>query len=98
MLVDASKKESVVKDSVVAEMLTVAINGSPKTQLQIAQEVGFDSANMVTMVKQGRSKLPIAKVQLVADCLELDARDLLIKCMEEYQPKEWAVIREVFGI
>lgn len=94
----ARKQDKIVKDSGVAATLTIAINDTHKTQLQIAEEVGFESTNMVTMIKQGRSKLPIAKVRIIADCLEIDAKDLLIQCMEEYQPQEWAVIREILKV
>lgn len=93
-----AKEDKIVNDSKVARILTAAINASPKTQLQIAEDVGFESTNMITMVKQGRSKLPVSKVSLIANCLDIDAKDLLHHCMQEYQPSEWAVIREICDI
>lgn len=83
--------------STVASILANAINNSSKTQFQIAREVGFDKQNMVSMIKQGYTKLPIYKVKLVADCLELDAKQLLDCCMREYRPKEWEVIRNILA-
>lgn len=93
-----SKAVNFVNDSRVARFLTGVINSSPKLQVEIARDIGFEKPNMITMIKQGRTKLPISKVLPVADSLDLDARELLTLCMQEYQPEEWAVIREVFEI
>ena len=90
------KEEKFVTESTVARFLTDAINRSSKSQMQIAAECGFTSTNMVTMVKQGRSKMPIQKVKLMADSLGVDARLLMKMCFEEYQPGAWEVIEEVF--
>jgi hypothetical protein len=92
------KKDKIVNGSKVAHILTGAINNSSKTQTQIAHEVGFNRPNMVSMIKQGYSNVPIVKVKRIADCLNLDAKELLDCCMEEYRSKEWQVIREIYGI
>jgi len=88
-------ENKIVNRSTVARILAEAINRSPKNQTQIAQEVGFERPNMVSMIKQGYTNLPIYKVKLVADCLGLDAKGLLDCCMREYRPKEWKVIMEI---
>lgn len=72
-----SKAVNFVNDSRVARFLTGVINSSPKSQVEIARDIGFEKPNMITMIKQGRTKLPISKVLPVADSLDLNARELL---------------------
>ena len=43
-----------------------------KTQAEIAEEAGFVNPNMVTMIKQGATKLPIDRVPALAKALEVD--------------------------
>lgn len=90
------KEERFVAESTVARYISDAINRSPKTQLQIAKDCEFPKPNMITMIKQGRTKLPIQKAKLMADSLGTDSRVLMKMCFEEYQPGAWAVIEEVF--
>lgn len=90
------KEERFVVESTVARFLSDAVNRSHKTQLQIAQEAKFANPNMITMLKQGRTKLPPQKVKLLADALGVDSRLLMKMVFEEYQPGVWEVIEEVF--
>lgn len=92
------KKSIVISDSEVARIFDAAVNNSHKSQLQIASEIGFGKPNMISMIKQGRSKLPISKVKLAAESLGLDAYELLSLCMKEYLPEEWSVIKDVYKI
>jgi transcriptional regulator with XRE-family HTH domain len=63
-----------------------------KSQVEIAQQVGFEKPNVITMIKQGRTKLPMTKVTKMAEALETDPVYLLKLCMQEYQPDNWEVI------
>ncbi len=63
-----------------------------KSQVEIAQQVGFDKPNVITMIKQGRTKLPMTKVTKMAEALETDPVYLLKLCMQTYQPENWEVI------
>lgn len=90
------KEERFVVESTVARFLTDAINKSPKTQAQIATEAQFTNPNMITMIKQGRTRMPPQKVKLLADSLGVDSRLLMKMVFEEYQPGVWEVIEEVF--
>ena len=60
-------------------------------QKDIAIKVGFDTPNMITMIKQGRTRLPIDKIGLMANALEVDLIQFSKMCMEEYQPENWKV-------
>jgi hypothetical protein len=63
-----------------------------KSQVEIAQHVGFDKPNVITMIKQGKTKLPMTKVTKMAEALEADPVYLLKLCMQTYQPDNWEVI------
>jgi hypothetical protein len=81
----------------VAEYLERAIEMSGKTQRQLTQELGYENPNIITMFKQGKSKLPINKVGAMARSLGLDPANLLRVVMTEYMPEAWAVIEDVVG-
>jgi hypothetical protein len=48
-----------------------------KTQREIATTAGFTNPNMLTMLKQGHSKLPIDRVATLAAALEVDSKYML---------------------
>ncbi len=51
-----------IERKTVAEFLTHAITHSGKTQKLIADELGYDNPNIITMFKQGSSPVPLKKV------------------------------------
>ena len=63
-----------------------------KPQREIAEEVGFEKPNIITMIKQGKTKLPLAKVGAMARALETDPVYLLKLCLSTYHAETWAVI------
>jgi hypothetical protein len=81
----------------VADYLSGAIGLSGKTQRQITTEIGYENPNVLTLIKQGKTKLPINKVQAVAKSLGLDQTNLLRIVMSEYMPEAWDVISSVIG-
>jgi hypothetical protein len=52
---------------------------------------------MLSMIRQGHSKLPLIHVGRVARALGVDPVFLLKLCMNEYQPENWKAIQEVFS-
>lgn len=48
-----------------------------KSQKDIADEVGYDKPNMISMIKKGTAKVPLEKVYLFAKALEVDPAHLL---------------------
>ena len=48
-----------------------------KTQREIATAAGFTNPNMLTMLKQGHSKLPIDRVATLVAALEVDSKYML---------------------
>jgi len=78
----------------VAEYLAQQIHLSGKTQAEIAREAGFNKPNIITMFKQGATKLPIGKIGPVAKALEIDPMHLYMLAMQEYEPETWNALRE----
>lgn len=76
----------------VAKFVRQRIQMLGKLQCEIAQEVGFDKPNIITMIKQGKTKLPLGKVGAMARALETDPVHLLKICLSTYHPETWAEI------
>jgi transcriptional regulator with XRE-family HTH domain len=69
-----------------------------KSQQEIAVEAGFINVNMMSMLKGGKSKIPLDRVAALAKALEVDPR-LLFKMAVEQSSYETTskVIDEIFG-
>lgn len=78
--------------SKVASFIASRIEETGQLQKDIASKCGFDKPNMITMIKQGLTRLPLDKVGPMAMALETDPVQLLKMCMEEYQPATWKAI------
>lgn len=81
----------------VAEYLAEQIDLSPKLQTEIAREVGFDNPNVITMFKQGKTKIPMNRVGSLAQALGINPRHLMRKVLEEYMPDTWTALEQCFG-
>jgi transcriptional regulator with XRE-family HTH domain len=69
-----------------------------KSQLQIASEAGFPNPNMVTMIKNGSSKLAMDRVPSMARALECDPAYLMRLALEQAVGDTSAqAIVEIFG-
>lgn len=83
------------KQLTVAEYLDRQIDLSGKTQTEIAREAGFNKPNIITMLKKGQTKLPVAKVAAMAKALGIDPIHLFRMVMSEYEPETWTAIEEM---
>jgi hypothetical protein len=81
----------------VAKYLDQQIALSDKSQKEIAEAVGYDKPNIITMLKQGATKLPINRVGPMAKALNVDPVHLLRLVMSEYMPETWETIEEILG-
>jgi len=79
----------------VAEFLADRIADIDKTQREIAQECGFEHPNVITMFKNGRTKLPINRVAPLAKALDVDPAYLLRLVLSEYMPESWECIEDI---
>lgn len=81
----------------VAEFLEKAIDLSGKSQRLIAQEVGYAKPNVVSMMKQGITKIPLDKIPAFAKSCNVDPAAFMRIAMEEYWPEAWKTIQFTFG-
>lgn len=81
----------------VAEYLADQIDQSPKSQSEISQEAGFDNPNIITMFKQGKTKIPLNRVGPLATALGINPRHLLRRVLEEYMPDTWHAVEQSLG-
>ncbi len=80
-----------------AEHLAKLVERSPKTQREIALECGYPRPNLITMFKQGLTKVPIEAVPKLAKALDEDPAILLRMAMREYMPAALMTIEEYLG-
>jgi hypothetical protein len=78
--------------SKVARFVNAQIEATGQSQKDIAAQAGFAKPNMITMIKQGRTRLPLDKVGPMAKALKTDPVQLLAMCMKEYHPATWKAI------
>lgn len=81
----------------VADYIDRQIDISGVPQKEIAAALGYSNANVITMFKQGRTKLPITKVGPLAKVLGVDTVHLLRIVMNEYMPETYAALEEMIG-
>jgi hypothetical protein len=69
-----------------------------KNQVEIATEAGFVNTNMLSMIKAGKSRLPLDRVPALAKALECDA-SLLFRLAIEQSGSETILraVEEIFG-
>lgn len=69
-----------------------------KSQIEIAAEAGFVQTNMLAMIKNGSTKLPLDRVPGLAKALECDPRHLFLLAFEQLGNDTTAqAIEEIFG-
>ena len=86
-----------VKKGTFANYLANQIRISEVPQKDIAEALGYENANIVSMFKKGLTKVPIEKVPVLAKALHLDPAHLLMLAMREYMPEAFATIQKTLG-
>ncbi len=81
----------------VASFVERRVNQSPYSQKEIAEMCGFNTPNMITMLKQGITKVPVEKIPALAKALDVNQVDLFTLVMKNYRPKEYEVIVKILG-
>tara|TARA_R110000850_G_scaffold252150_1_gene377303 strand:+ start:201 stop:605 length:405 start_codon:yes stop_codon:yes gene_type:complete len=67
------------------------------TNQDIATRIGYANQNVISMIKKGRTKLPIDKVIKMADALSVDRSRLMRLVMMEYMPEAYEAIVACIG-
>lgn len=79
----------------VAEFIADRLATIDKTQREVAEECGFETPNIITMFKQGKTKVPLDRIGALAKALDVDPAHLLRLAMQEYMPDTWSSIEEI---
>ena len=69
------------------------INDSDKAQVKLAEELGYENQNMITMIKQGKTRVPLEKVVPLARALDVDPSMLIQAWFTAYMPVALASIK-----
>lgn len=85
------------RHSSVARYLEQAIERSGLPQIEIAEALGYDQPNIISMFKTGRTKVPIEIIPKLAELLGVSELYFLKLALEEYHPETWMVIERAFG-
>lgn len=81
-----------------ARHLAEAIEFSYKTQRAIARDAGFTSANILSMMKSGESKVPINRIPKLSAALDICPEEFIETALREYHPELHAVLSDYYGI
>jgi transcriptional regulator with XRE-family HTH domain len=86
-------------DTKLAKYLATQIDAisDEKSQREIAQEIGYEKPNMISMFKRGEAKVPLDKIPALAKALHVDPAHMMRLAMEQYWPDLYQIINEVFG-
>ena len=81
----------------VAEYISAQLEACGKSQKKVAKEAGFTNPNILTMIKQGLTKLPIKRVNDLAEALGVNKAKLMRMVLQEYQPEILEAIEDSLG-
>lgn len=89
---------SVSKNQItVAEFLSAQLDACGKSQREIAHEIGYDNPNIITMFKQGRTKVPLNQVGALAGALGVNPAHFMRMVLGEYMPETWEAVERALG-
>jgi hypothetical protein len=74
------------------------IDTSDKKQVEIARDLGYQKPNIITMFKQGLTRVPMEKVPRLARSLGLDPAHMMNTYLAEYAPEIKSTLEEVYGL
>lgn len=87
------------EDSAIAKYLTKQIDAIShvKSQREIAAEIGYDKANIISMFKRGETKVPLDRVPALAKALFVDPAHLFRLALEQQYPEVHKSVKDIFG-
>ena len=86
-------------DSAIAKYIDKKIDElkGVETQREIAQEAGYEMANIISMFKRGESKVPLDRIPLLSKALGVDPAHMFRLALEQYWPDRGDIIAKLFG-
>lgn len=86
--------DKAITNITIADFIADRLAESDKTQREIAAECGFETPNIITMFKNGSTKVPLNRIGALAKALDADPAHMLRLAMREYMPDTWESIEE----
>lgn len=79
------------------ERLAALLEVSPKTNREIAAEVGYSRPHIISMFKQGATRVPLVKIGPLAKALHADPAHLMRLALEDYMPETLEALESCLG-
>lgn len=92
-----SKKMNITVAEFLTRHIDALLMSKEKTQKQIADELGYEKPNIITMFKQGKTNLPLNKVGAMAKAINVDKIYLLRLVLSEYVPETYVALEEMLS-
>lgn len=86
--------DKTISHTTIADLIADRLAESEKTQREIASECGFETSNIITMFKNGSTKVPLNRIGALAHALNADPAHMLRLAMQEYMPETWESIED----
>jgi predicted XRE-type DNA-binding protein len=86
MVVTTTAKPKAMNRNQFVSNLEDLINGSDMTQKELAQQLGYEQPNIITMFKVGSTRVPLEKVIELAKALGADPQQMLRDWFDAYMP------------
>lgn len=68
-----------------------------RSQRDVATDTGYTNPNIMTMFKNGSTKVPVNKIAPLAKALGVDPVHFIRLALSEYVPEMWDAIEDVLG-
>lgn len=81
----------------VADFITARLRLCRKSAGEIAQEIGYPNADLISMIADGKVKLPLKDIKKLAVALDIDPAYLLLVVLADYMPETLGVIEDIVG-
>ena len=92
----AKRKEWKPKNKLEA-FIAQSIDVSGRTQAEIAADCDYQKPNIITMFKQGSTKIPLGKVPCLANAMGVAPAKLMRLVLQTYYPDVHKTLSDVFG-
>jgi transcriptional regulator with XRE-family HTH domain len=80
------------KTNKLTKLIYMAISANGVKQTEMADALGLEKPNIITMWKQGDSRIPFDRIPGIAVYLKLDVKELLRLWLEIYEPEHLKII------
>lgn len=86
-----------ISDLPVKQLLAVKFAETGLSNAELANKLGYESQNIISMLKAGSMRVPVNKVAVLAVVANIDPVFLLEKVMTETQPEVWDALKSIIG-